>query len=94
MFQVRIYQFWGSQQKKNIKQLEWVQRRATRMIRGLEHLTYGDKLRELGLFSLEKRRLQEHLIEAFQHLKGSYRKAGEALFIRSGSDRMRGNCLK
>ena len=87
-------QFWGSQHKKDMDQLEQVQRRAMKMIRRLEHLSYEDRLRELGLFSLEKRRLQGDLIAACQYLKGTYRKDKEGLFIRACSDRKRGFKLK
>lgn len=57
------------------------QRRATRTIKGLEHLSYEDRLRDLGLLSVEKRTLWGDLIVAFPYLKGAFMKAGEGLFI-------------
>jgi len=64
------------------------------MIRGLQHLSYEDRLRELGLFSLEKRRLQGDLIAAFQYLKGAYKKAREGCFTRAWSERTSRNGFK
>jgi len=52
-------------------------------------MTYEERRRELGLFSLEKRRVQGDLTAAFQHLKGAYKKDMDKLFSRASCDRTR-----
>ncbi|KAJ7402488.1 hypothetical protein BTVI_85844 [Pitangus sulphuratus] len=49
-------QLWDPQQKKDVDLLEWVQRRTTKMIKGMEHFSYEERLRELVLFRVEERR--------------------------------------
>ena len=87
-------QAWGPQPKKDVEFLEWLQRMASKMIKGLEHLSCEERLREQGLFSLEKRKLQGDMIVAFQYLKGAHKQEGEWLFTRVDSDRTMGNGFK
>jgi len=84
-------QFCAPQFKKDEELLERDQQRATKIIRGVEHLSYKERLRELGLFSLKKRRLRGDLKNASKYLQGGCQEDGARLTSVVPNNRKRGN---
>jgi len=84
-------QFCAPQFEKDKALLERVQRRAMKMMRGLEHLSYKERLSELGLFSLKKRRVKGDVVNACKYLKGGCQEDGARLFSVVSSNRTSGN---
>lgn len=87
-------QFWSPYLKKDIEKLESVQRRATKLIPSLRNKPYNERLRELDLFSLKKRRIRGQLIECFKILKGFSNVNSNNLFKIAKEGSTRGNKLK
>ena len=81
------------QYRRDMDLLEGIQTKATKMIQGMEHL-YKDRLKELGLFSMEKRKLWGDLIMAFHYISEGYEEEGNRLFSRDCCDRTKGNGFK
>ncbi|GAB0209608.1 mitochondrial enolase superfamily member 1 [Grus japonensis] len=79
-------QSWAPQYKRDMDILERVQHRATKMMKGLEHLSYEERLSKLGLFSLEKRRLRKDLINVYKYLRSWATSSRWPCLSRAGPD--------
>ncbi|GAB0192318.1 hypothetical protein GRJ2_001697100 [Grus japonensis] len=86
-------QLWGPQHKKDMDLLEQVQRRATEMIRGLEHLSYEGSQR-VGVVQPGEEKASGRPYSSLPAPEGTYKKAGEGLVTRACGDRTRGNGFK
>src|SRR5215813_3902932 len=85
-------QLWSPYYVKDITTIERIQRRATKLMEGLQGKDYKDRLKELKMYSLEKRRKRGDLIETFKIIKGKDIISG--MFEKDNNDRTRGHKLR
>ncbi|RMC14237.1 hypothetical protein DUI87_09328 [Hirundo rustica rustica] len=82
---------WVSLYKKDIEVLECLQRRATDLKKDIDSVSYGEQLRELGVFRLKEKRLRGDFLTFYNYQKRGCSQVGFSLFSQATSDRTRGN---
>jgi len=87
-------QFWSPQFKKNMDRMERVQRTATKMLKDLEKLPCGERVKEVDLLCTQQKRVRKNFITVFEHLKGGYKEDGGSLFTRSHMKKKRDDRYK
>jgi len=87
-------QAWSPYLKKDIRLLEQVQKNAVRIIPGLKGDNYEDRLREIGLYSLKRRRLRGDLIEVYKMFQGISKVKLDDFFTLDGESRGRRHSKK
>uniref|UniRef100_A0A8C5WIF2 Reverse transcriptase domain-containing protein n=1 Tax=Leptobrachium leishanense TaxID=445787 RepID=A0A8C5WIF2_9ANUR len=87
-------QYWRPYLQKDIDIFERVQRRATKMVYGLKEKSYQERLNDLNMYSLEKRRDRGDMIETFKYVKGIHKVEEGSIFKRKQSSKTRGHSLR
>ncbi|TRZ26833.1 hypothetical protein HGM15179_000303 [Zosterops borbonicus] len=86
--------FWAPEHKRDVESLEHVHQRAVKMMKGLKYLSYKERLRELGLFSLEKRKLRKEFTNVYKYLQEWCQDDVSRLLLVLASNRTIGNTLE
>jgi hypothetical protein len=85
---------WNPYYARDIDLLERVQRRATKMVAGLKHLGYYERLSMLNLQTLRQRRQFFDLVEVYKIMHGKYRCPLHEMFVMNTNGHLRGHSLK